>query len=94
LGAVVLLLMVMGGGAAAVLAVTLFAEEVSERFGYFDAAFLTLFLVTAGDPWPEALPLHNEDGTANWVAGGFVAGFTIVVVWVVLQVRRKQRVAV
>ncbi len=30
--------------------------------------------------------MHNEDGTANWVAGGFVAGFTIVVVWVVLQV--------
>ena len=35
---------------------------------------------------PEAMLQHNEDGSVNWVVGGFIAGFTIIVIWVVLQV--------
>ena len=27
-----------------------------EHFGVFDKAFITLFYVTGGDPWPESLP--------------------------------------
>ena len=47
--------------------------------------------VTAGDPWPEAIPKHNEDGSVNWAVGGYIAGFTIIVIWVILQVEERVR---
>ena len=28
----------------------------------FDKAFVTLFHITGGDPWPDTLPGFNEDG--------------------------------
>ena len=34
----------------------------------------------------QALPRLNEDGSSNWRVAGFTAGFTIVVIWVMLQV--------
>ena len=49
-------------------------------------AFITLFYVTGGDPWPEALPRANEDGSANWAVASFVMVYTVVVVWVMLEV--------
>ena len=49
-------------------------------------AFITLFYVTGGDPWPEALPRANEDGSANWAVAGFVMVYTVAVVWVMLEV--------
>ena len=75
--------------AAAVVAVTLFGRIAPDDFGVFDKALITLFYVTGGDPWPEALPRVNEDGTANWVVAGFVMVFTIMVVWIILEVNRK-----
>ena len=42
--------------------VSLFAKSVPESFGSFDSAFMTLFYVTGGDPWPDAVPKYNEDG--------------------------------
>ena len=62
----------------------------------FDTAFVTLFHVTGGDPWPETLPSYNEDGSVNWLVMGFIFGYTIIVIWVILQVpaspvRRFQR---
>ena len=68
------------------IAVTLFGDVAPEHFGVFDVALLTLFYVTAGEPWPEDLPVHHEDGSANWIAGAFTMAFTIVVHWVVLEV--------
>ena len=50
--------------AGAVVGVSIFAHSVPESFGAFDAAFMTLFYVTGGDPWPDALPKNNEDGWA------------------------------
>ena len=55
----------------------------------FDTAFVTLFHVTGGDPWPETLPSYNEDGSVNWLVMGFIFGYTIIVIWVILQVRRS-----
>ena len=46
----------------AVVAVSLFGSAAPENFEVFDKAFVTLFHVTSGDPWPETLPSLNEDG--------------------------------
>ena len=43
------------GGAAAVVGVVLFSSVAPDNFAVFDRAFLTLFYVTGGDPWPDAL---------------------------------------
>ena len=62
-------------GAAAVMGVSFFGAAAPENFATFDAAFMTLFYVTGGDPWPDTLPKHNDDGTTNWqVAGHADAG--------------------
>ena len=47
--------------------VTVFSRTAPQTFGDFGLAFLTLFYVTGGDPWPEELPKYNEDGSANWM---------------------------
>jgi hypothetical protein len=52
----------------------------------FNVAFYTLFLVTAGEPWPEALPRRLEDGSSNWAVALFTTCYTIVTIWLVLQV--------
>jgi hypothetical protein len=66
--------------------VAIFGEAVPESFATFDISLFTLFLVTAGEPWPEAMPRLNEDGTANWVVSLFCTAYTIVTFWLVLQV--------
>ena len=48
--------------AGAVVGVSLFSRSVPEAFGAFDAAFMTLFYVTGGDPWPDSLQKNKEDG--------------------------------
>ena len=72
--------------AAAVVGVVLFSSTAPDNFAVFDRAFLTLFYVTGGDPWPDALPKFNEDGTANWIVAGYIMCYTIVEIWVILQV--------
>ena len=55
--------------------VSFFGAAAPENFATFDAAFMTLFYVTGGDPWPDTLPKHYDDGTTNWqVAGHADAG--------------------
>ena len=66
--------------------VSLFGSDAPDNFEVFDKAFVTLFHVTSGDPWPETLPSINEDGTVNWLVTGFVFGYTMIVIWVILQV--------
>ena len=41
--------------------VVLFSNVAPDNFAVFDRAFLTLFYVTAGDPWPATLPkVHHS----------------------------------
>jgi hypothetical protein len=67
-------------------AVNLFGEVDPEHFEVFDKAFITLFFVTAGDPWPETLPKLREDGSADWVTASYVIIFTVIVVWIFVEV--------
>ena len=55
--------------AAAVMGASFFGDVAPDNFATFDAAFVTLFYVTGGDPWPDSLPKYNEDGTTNWEVG-------------------------
>ena len=75
-----------GLDAAAVVGVAMFSNVAPDNFGVFDAAFLTLFYVTGGDPWPDALPKFNEDGSANWVVAAYIMAYTMIEIWVILQV--------
>jgi hypothetical protein len=55
---------------------------------FFSTAFVSLFKVTAGDPWPADPPLFDaEDGTVNWRVAALHISFEVSVVWVILQVR-------
>ena len=71
---------------AAVVGVAMFSNVAPDNFGVFDAAFLTLFYVTGGDPWPDALPKFNEDGSANWIVAAYIMAYTMIEIWVILQV--------
>ena len=53
----------------------------------FSLAFVTLFHITAGDPWPEEPALYDKDGTVNWKVGAFHIMYEISVNWVILQAR-------
>ena len=64
----------------------LFSSLAPDNFAVFDRAFLTLFYVTGGDPWPDALPKFNEDGSANWIVAAYIMCYTMLEVWVILQV--------
>ena len=64
----------------------LFSSVAPDNFAVFDRAFLTLFYVAGGEPWPESLPKFNEDGTANWVVAAYIMGYTMIELWVILQV--------
>ena len=80
------LVIAAGWRAAAVVGVVLFSSVAPDNFAAFDRAFLTLFYITGGDSWPDALPKFNEDGTANWVVAAYIMGYTMVELWVILQV--------
>ena len=73
------------------MSVSAFGAVVPESFATFDVAFFTLLLVTAGEPWPDALPRLNPDGSANWVVMAFCGCYIIVSTWLVLQVPRPRR---
>ena len=48
---------------------------------------MTLFHITAGEPWPEEPPLFDEDGTVDWEVCSFHMAYEITVNWVILQAR-------
>jgi hypothetical protein len=72
--------------AVAVMAVSLFGTMAPDSFEVFDRAFVTLFRFTGGDPWPESLPWQYGDGSINWLVTGYIFGYTLIVIWVILQV--------
>ncbi len=53
----------------------------------FSKSFVTLFHVTAGDPWPEHPSLLQDDGTVDWAVAGFHMAYNISVDWVILEAR-------
>ena len=77
--------------AGSVVGVVLFSTVAPDNFAVFDRAFLTLFYVTGGDPWPDALPKFNEDGSANWIVAAYIMGYTMIEIWVILQVGHVKR---
>jgi hypothetical protein len=72
--------------AVAVMAVSLFGTVAPDNFEVFDRAFVTLFTITGGDPWPESLPWRHENGSVNWLVTSYFFGYTLMVIWVILQV--------
>jgi hypothetical protein len=53
----------------------------------FSLALVTLFHITAGEPWPEEPSLFDEDGTVNWKVCSFHMAYELTVNWVILQAR-------
>ncbi len=47
---------------------------------------MTLFHITAGDPWPEDPALFEEHGLVIWKVAIFHMAYEISVGWVILQV--------
>ena len=72
--------------AGAVIGVRCFGDVAPDYFDVFNVAFYTLFLVTAGEPWPDALPRRNPDGSSNWPVALFTSFYTIITIWLMLQV--------
>ena len=75
--------------AGAVVGVVMFSNVDPDNFAVFDRAFLTLFYIAGGDPWPDSLPKFNEDGSANWVVAAYIMGYTMIEIWVILQVSHR-----
>ena len=74
------------GAADAILGVSLFANEAPNDFGVFMRAFITMFKVASGDPWPESLVLVLEGGETNWTASAYMCSFIIIACWISLEV--------
>mmetsp|Transcript_52853 Transcript_52853/g.139104 ORF Transcript_52853/g.139104 Transcript_52853/m.139104 type:complete len:648 (+) Transcript_52853:92-2035(+) len=70
----------------AVHSVSVFGERYPEHFGMFDVAFVTLFFVTAGEPWPDEVRELTEDGKVRWSMMSFCFIYTIGTFWIFLQV--------
>ena len=69
-----------------ILGVSLFADVAPNDFGVFMRAFITMFRVASGDPWPESLVLVLEDGEMNWTACAYMCSFIIIACWISLEV--------
>ena len=75
-----------GRPADSILGVTLFAAEAPQDFAVFTRAFVTMFRVASGDPWPESLALVLEDGETNWATCAYMCSFIIIACWISLEV--------
>ena len=53
---------------------SLMSKMAPDNFRTFGPAFMTLFYVTGGDPWPDSLPKYNEDGSINWTVTLAISG--------------------
>ena len=65
---------------------SLFSSVASDDFGVFARAFITMFRVASGDPWPASLVLVLNDGDMNWKACTYMCSFIILAVWISLEV--------
>jgi hypothetical protein len=65
--------------------VTFFGNDAPEDFGKFDQACITLFRVTSGGAWVDAIALNSEGGI-NHKGAVFLVTYIFVVNWTLLQV--------
>ena len=69
----------------AIMGVTFFSELAPEEFGKFDSACITLFRVTSGGTWVDAITF-NSAGDINHRGAIFIVTYIFVVNWTLLQV--------
>jgi hypothetical protein len=70
-----------------ILGVTFFGDAAPDSFGAFDRAFITMFRVAAGEPWPwEQLPAKADDNTTNFGSVLFFFSYVVLINWTLLQV--------
>lgn len=85
-----LLVVVMVASIYGIFGVYLFSPRSSEHFGTFMRAAHTLFMLTAFDDWPDALPSLRDRGSGNYevdaVVWLYVVTYTAVVSWTLLGV--------
>ncbi len=72
-------------GVDAIMGVTFFGDEAPEDFGKFDQACITLFRVTSGGAWVDAIAI-NSAGGINHKGALFLVTYIFVVNWTLLQV--------
>ena len=72
--------------ADAILGVSLFSDSSPDTFGKFNRAFITMFRLTAGETWVDAVPAVLDNGDLNHGFAAFVFSYIIWNVWLVLQV--------
>jgi hypothetical protein len=65
--------------------VTFFGDVAPEEFGKFDSACITLFRVTSGGTWVDAITFDSAGGI-NHKGAIFVVTYIFVVNWTLLQV--------
>ncbi len=66
---------------------TFFGDAAPDYFGAFDRAFVTMFRVAAGEPWPwEQLPAKADDNTTNFGSVLFFFSYVVLINWTLLQV--------
>ncbi len=83
-----LLLHIASRGASPSLSLLFSGRDTPALFAqFFSTAFVTLFHITAGDPWPEDPQLYEENGLVIWRVAIFHMAYEISVGWVILQVR-------
>ena len=46
------------------------------------AAAFQMFRIASGDPWPDSLPILDEDGSIDYRTCLFMCSFVVVVCWV------------
>ena len=72
-----------------ILGVTFFGGVAPDNFGVFDLAFVTMFRIAGGEPWPwDSLPAQNADGSTNYGVICFFVSYIVLVNWTLLQVRK------
>jgi hypothetical protein len=70
----------------AIIGVTYFRDDAPDEFGKFDRAFVSMFRITAGETWVEALPRVLPDGTLNSGPAAFFLTYIALVNWILVQV--------
>jgi hypothetical protein len=82
---------IKGCAADSIIGVTYFSQISPVDFCTFDAAFVALFRITAGDAWIESLPAHTDDGVVNPGIVTFLITYVLLVNWTLLPIRCAAR---
>jgi hypothetical protein len=71
----------------AICGVGLFEESAPTSFAKFDRAVCALLRIAAGETWVDGMDVIDaESGAVNWLIGGYIFSFILLVNWTLLQV--------